>query len=54
VFDGQAARTGAVTVQSDRGYDPARRVTGHRRHALTNTDWDCPGLDTAGELGESV
>lgn len=38
MFDAQAARTGAVTVESERGYDPARRVTGRRRHALTNAD----------------
>lgn len=38
MFDAQARRTGAVTVESERGYDPARRVTGRKRHALTNTD----------------
>lgn len=38
VLDAQAARTGGVGVEGERGYDPARRVTGRKRHALTDTD----------------
>ena len=38
VMDAQAARTGGVGVKGERGYDPARRVVGRKRHALTDTD----------------
>jgi transposase len=38
VLDAQAARSGGVGVAGERGYDPARRVTGRKRHALTDTD----------------
>ena len=38
VMDAQAARPGGVGVNGKRGYGPARRVVGRRRHALTDTD----------------
>lgn len=38
ILDAQAARSGGVGVQGKRGYDPARRVVGRKRHALTDTD----------------
>lgn len=38
VMDAQAARSGSVGVAGQRGYDPARRVTGRKRHALVDTD----------------
>lgn len=38
VVDAQAARSGGVGVAGPRGYDPARRVVGRKRHALTDTD----------------
>jgi len=38
VLDAQAARSGGVGVAGPRGYDPARRVVGRKRHALTDTD----------------
>ena len=38
VIDAQAARSGGVGVAGQRGYDPARRVVGRKRHALTDTD----------------
>ena len=38
VLDAQAARSGGVGVAGARGYDPARRVVGRERHALTDTD----------------
>lgn len=38
VVDAQAARSGGVGVAGERGYDPARRVVGSKRHALTDTD----------------
>ena len=38
VVDAQAARSGGVGVAGERGYDPARRGVGHKRHALTDTD----------------
>ena len=38
VLDAQAARSGGVGVAGQRGYDPARRVVGRKRHALTDTD----------------
>jgi len=38
VLDAQAARTGGVGVEGKRGYDPARRVSGRKCHALTDTD----------------
>lgn len=38
VLDAQAARSGGVGVAGKRGYDPARRVVGRKRHALTDTD----------------
>ena len=38
VLDAQAARSGGVGVSGRRGYDPARRVVGRKRHALTDTD----------------
>ena len=38
VVDAQAARSGGVGVAGERGYDPARRVVGRKRHALTDTD----------------
>lgn len=33
-----AARSGGVGVAGERGYDPARRVVGRKRHALTDTE----------------
>lgn len=38
ILDAQAARSGGVGVKGARGYDPARRVVGRKRHALTDTD----------------
>lgn len=38
VVDAQAACSGGVGVAGERGYDPARRVVGRKRHALTDTD----------------
>jgi transposase len=38
VVDAQAARSGGVGVAGWRGFDPARRVVGRKRHALTDTD----------------
>jgi len=38
VVDAQAARSGGVGVAGKRGYDPARRVVGRKRHAPTDTD----------------
>lgn len=38
VMDAQAARSGSVGVAGPRGYDPARRVVGRKRHALVDTD----------------
>jgi transposase len=38
VVDAQAARSGGVGMAGKRGYDPARRVVGRKRHALTDTD----------------
>ncbi len=38
VIDAQAARSGGVGVKGKRGYDPARRVVGRKRHVLTDTD----------------
>jgi transposase len=38
VVDAQAARSGGVGVAGKRSYDPARRVVGRKRHALTDTD----------------
>ncbi len=38
VVDAQAARSGGVGMAGERGYDPARRAVGRKRHALTDTD----------------
>ena len=38
VMDAQAARSGGVGMASERGYDPARRFGGRKRHTLTDTD----------------
>ena len=38
VIDAQAARSGGVGVIGQRGFDPARRVVGRKRHLLTDTD----------------
>lgn len=38
VIDAQAARSGGVGVAGERGFDPARRVVGRKRHILTDTD----------------
>ena len=38
ILDAQAARSGGVGMAGARGYDPARRVVGRKRHALTDTD----------------
>lgn len=38
ILDAQASRSGGVGRAGERGYDPARRVVGRKRHALTNTD----------------
>lgn len=38
VLDAQAARSGGVGVAGERGFDPARRVVGRKRHLLTDTD----------------
>lgn len=37
VLDAQAARSGTVGVAGCRGFDPARRVVGRKRHALVDT-----------------
>ena len=37
LLDAQAARSGGVGVKGARGDDPARRVVGRKRHALTGT-----------------
>jgi transposase len=42
VLDAQAARSGGTGVEGARGYDPARRVVGRKRHALTDTDGRVP------------
>ena len=42
VMDAQAARSGGVGVDGQCGYDPARRVVGRNRHALTDTDGRLP------------
>lgn len=49
VLDAQAARSGGVGAAGERGYDPARRVTGRKRHALVDTDGRLlvAGLSTA-------
>jgi len=38
VLDAQAARSGGVGVAGARGFDPARRVVGRKRHMLVDTD----------------
>ena len=38
IRDAQAARSGGVGVKGERGYASARRVTGRKCHALTDTD----------------
>lgn len=38
VLDAQAARSGGVGVTGVRGFDPARRVVGRKRHVLVDTD----------------
>jgi transposase len=38
VVDTQTARSGGVGVAGCRGYDAAKRVVGHKRHALVDTD----------------
>jgi transposase len=38
VIDAQAARSGGVGVDGERGFDPVRRVVGRKRHLLTDTD----------------
>jgi len=38
VIDAQAARSGGVGVDGERGFDPVRRVVGRKRHFLTDTD----------------
>ena len=38
IVDAQAARSGGVGVAGKRGFDPARRVVGRKRHLLTDTD----------------
>ncbi len=38
IMDAQAACSGTVGVAGPRGYDPARRVVGRKRHALVDTD----------------
>ena len=38
ILDSQAARSGGVGVAGVRGFDPARRVVGRKRHAMTDTD----------------
>ena len=37
VMDAQAARSRGVGVAGERGYDPARRIIGRKRRALTDT-----------------
>ncbi len=37
VVDAQAARSGTVGVAGSRGFDPARRVVGRKRHTIVNT-----------------
>ncbi|WP_238296063.1 IS5 family transposase, partial [Methylobacterium soli] len=38
ILDAQAARSGGAGVVGERRYDPARRIVGRKRHALTDTD----------------
>ena len=38
MLDTQAARSGGVDVGGARGYDPARRVVGRKRHVMVDTD----------------
>jgi hypothetical protein len=38
ILGAQAARSSGVGVKGKRGYDPARRMFGRKRHALTDTD----------------
>ena len=38
VMDAQAACSGGVGVAGGRGFDPARRVVGRKRHLMTDTD----------------
>jgi transposase len=38
ILDAQVARSGGVGMAGARGNDPARRVVGRKRHALTDTD----------------
>ena len=38
IVDAQAARSGGVGMAGSCGFDPARRVVGRKRHALTDTD----------------
>lgn len=38
IVDAQAARAGTVGAVGQRGYNPARRVVGCKRHALLGTD----------------
>ena len=38
IVDAQAARSGGVGVDGQRGFDPNRRVVGRKRHMLTDTD----------------
>jgi transposase len=38
ILDAQAARSGGVGAEGVRGYDPAKRVVGRKRHALTDPD----------------
>ncbi|AWN42283.1 IS5 family transposase [Methylobacterium durans] len=38
ILDAQATRSGGGGVEGPRGYDPAKRVIGRKRHALTDTD----------------
>ncbi len=38
ILEAQAARSGGVGLKGERGDDPARRVVGRKRHALTDTE----------------
>ena len=38
VVDAQATKSGGVGVMGARGYDAAKRIVGHKRHALVDTD----------------
>jgi transposase len=38
IIDAQAARSVGVGVAGQRGFDPARRVVGRKRHVMTDTD----------------